>query len=382
MTLVANSSSSAGWLQVLTTLANFRGDAKCVLHWRYSPKAIFIVVTLLVLVACGDTSKRVVLRGSTMGTTWSLIYVAPPKEATVPAIAPEQLQVLLDAELVAINQALSTYLPNSEISRLNNAAGDISRGLSPSFATVLTTALEVSTLTGGAYDVTVGPLVELWGFGSSDFDGQVPMPEAIAAAQGRVGYQHLRWNPEAARLSRPSAMRVDLSSIAKGYAVDRLYEIVREQGVEHALIEIGGELRALGERPEGGPWRLAVESPDPAQGRFIEALAVADIAVATSGDYRNYFELGGRRYSHLVDPRSGYPVSHELVSVTVVHEQCMVADAFATALIVLGLEEAQRIAEQQRLAVHFVSRSEGGLEVHYSDAFSAFRQRSVNDPEA
>ncbi|MFK8041487.1 FAD:protein FMN transferase, partial [Congregibacter sp.] len=180
----------------------------------------------------------------------------------------------------------------------------------------------------------------------------------------------------ASTLSRPAGVAVDLSSIAKGYAVDQLHELLRLQGIANNLVEIGGELRASGERPEGGPWRLAVESPDPSKSRFIEALSVSNAAVATSGDYRNYFEYEGRRYSHLVDPRTGYPVAHELVSVTVIDRHCMVADAWATALLVLGLDEAIELAESEGLAAHFVSRGADGLEVHYTEPFDAYRQNT------
>lgn len=331
---------------------------------------------LFLLAACGGEAPRQVLRGSTMGTTWSVVY------APNGSLSAEALQTLLEDELGTINNALSTYMPDSEISQLN--ANDSAKPivLSEPFAQVLGTALRIGALTEGAYDVTVGPLVELWGFGRADFRGAVPPRAAIERALGQVGAHRLSWEPAARQILQPVGYSLDLSSIAKGYAVDRLSALLLQQGLRHTLVEIGGELRARGGRPEGGPWRLAIESPDPAGQRFLEALTLGDGAVATSGDYRNFFELDGQRYSHLVDPRSGYPVTHDLVSVTVVHDSCMSADAWATALIVLGLERAMVLAEAQGLAAYLVSRSSDGLEVHYTQRFSGYRQSASTAKES
>ncbi|MEM1191112.1 MAG: FAD:protein FMN transferase [Pseudomonadota bacterium] len=326
-----------------------------------------LVVLVAPLGGCERSPERVVLRGATMGTTWSVTYGGDA------GLSPDAARSLIEEELVVLNDVLSTYLPDSEISRLNAMAGDADVQLSERFADVLDDALAWSQATGGAYDVTVGPLVELWGFGAAEFTGVVPQTDAIEAARSLVGAQRLIWDRNTRRLQRPAGIRIDLSSIAKGYAVDRLSGLLAEQGVSSSLVEIGGELRARGERPEGGAWRLAVESPDPGESRFIDALSVVNASVATSGDYRNFFEVEGRRYSHLVDPRTGFPVNHELVSVTVVHEKCMVADALATALIVMGLDGALALAEERDLAAHFVTRDDEGLAVHYTDAFRLYR---------
>jgi len=326
----------------------------------------------MTLAGCDRASDRVVLRGATMGTTWSVIYRADP------ALEPQRLKAQIETELRALNAALSTYIPDSEISRLNAAPGDFEGRLSERFAAVLDAALETSRLTGGAYDVTVGPLVDLWGFGADEFTGAVPAPEAIVEARRAVGAGRLAWEASSRTLRRPAGVRIDLSSIAKGYAVDRLAGLLAGHGVVDSLVEIGGELRASGQRPEGGPWRLAVESPDPAERRFVEALALNDAAVATSGDYRNYFEVDGRRYSHLVDPRTGYPVSHEVVSVTVIDASCMTADALATALIVMGLDDGLALARARGIAAHFVTRGTDGLAVHYTDEFDVYRQATAD----
>jgi thiamine biosynthesis lipoprotein len=309
-----------------------------------------------------------------MGTTWSVVYADPGM------VDAGRLQALIEADLEAVNASMSTYIPDSEISRFNGLSatgqGQVETQLSADMATVLETALAVGAQTEGAYDVTVGPLVELWGFGSGPERGALPDESAIAAARDRVGAAALVLDRATRRLTAPAGMQLDLSSVAKGYAVDRLVTLLQEAGVVHMLVEIGGELRAVGERPGGGPWRLAVESPRPTGERFIEALVVRDAAVATSGDYRNYFEIDGRRYSHLVDPRTGFPVDHDLVSVTVIHPQCMVADAWATALTVLGREEALRVAALQGLAVLLVARNGDELALDYTPQFTAYLQRA------
>ena len=335
---------------------------------RFGVRWLGLLLSALLLAACEGAPERVVLRGGTMGTTWSVVYRNAQDQD------PAALEAAIERELEAVNQALSTYIADSEISLVNAAEGPLRQELSERFAAVLDAALSVGDMTAGAYDITVGPLVELWGFGARDFSGSVPSDEALEAALAAVGAARLAWDAETGVLEKPQGMRIDLSSIAKGYAVDRLSELLMARGITDSLVEIGGELRARGQRPEGGPWRLAVESPDPAQSRFVDALAISDAAVATSGDYRNYFEVDGRRYSHLVDPRTGFPVDHELVSVTVVHRDCMIADALATALIVMGLEAAQTLADAEGLAAHFVTRDGEGLAVHYTPEFEQYRQ--------
>lgn len=310
-----------------------------------------------------------------MGTTWSIIYAEP---ASPFDLNPQELQVLIEKELLVINQALSTYISDSEISSINaDETSNAGVVVSPMFAKVFEEALAVSDLTDGAYDVTVGPLIDLWGFGVRAKAPSPPTRAQIDTARTNVGIHRISWDLEASVLSKPPGMGIDLSSIAKGYAVDQLSRLVNAQGITSSLVEIGGELRAAGERPEGGPWRLAVESPDPSQLRFIEALSVGDASVATSGDYRNFFEFEGKRYSHLVDPRTGYPVAHDLVSVTVIDTQCMRADALATALLVLGLEAAMSLAESRDIAAHFVSRDGDQLKVQYTQAFEPYRQSTA-----
>lgn len=299
-----------------------------------------------------------------MGTTWHVTYAG--------AAGPDAIQKAVEAELESVNASMSTYRPGSEISRINNSYSvDEPVVLSPGFSEVLQAALDVGARSGGAYDVTVGPLVDLWGFGAgSDDDWGVPSSRQVEAALARVGQSALEWDAARGALVRRSPVHLDFSSIAKGYGVDRVAEVLESAGVVDYLVEVGGEMRVSGVSPRGDAWRIAIESPMAGQRGVAEALELTDIAIATSGDYRNYVEVGGQRYSHTLDPRTGYPVTHNLVSVTVLHERCMMADAWATALGVVGLEEALRLATEHDLAVYLITRDGDDLKSQSSPAFA------------
>jgi len=299
-----------------------------------------------------------------MGTTWHVTYTA---EAGADA-----LKTAIEAALESVNESMSTYRADSEISRVNASDPGKPVILSDAFAEVLVAALDVGARSEGAYDVTVAPLVDLWGFGAgSPADWSSPSPEQVRAVLGRVGQSALAWHPEQGTLIRHAPVSLDFSSIAKGYGVDRVAGVLEDAGVVNYLVEVGGEMRVSGTSPRGDAWRIAVEQPLAGQRGIARALAVTDIAVATSGDYRNYVEVDGTRYSHTLDPRTGYPVTHDLVSVTVLHESCMMADAWATALIVAGPEDALRLAKVNDLAVYMMTRSGDSLDIQMSPAFSA-----------
>jgi thiamine biosynthesis lipoprotein len=223
--------------------------------------------------------------------------------------------------------------------------------------------LNLSEVTGGAYDVTVSALSELWGFGPEG-PTRFPTPLAITDAMHAVGVEQLSWQPEIRLLAKEvPGLALDFSSLAKGYAVDLGADALDEAGIVHYMLEIGGEVRVRGLSPRGDAWRIAVESPlAETRGGVQAALAVTDVGIATSGDYRNFFEHEGRRYSHLINPLTGYPIQHDLVSVTVVHGSAMMADAWATALTVMGSTQALAVAEQRDLAVYLLRRSGNELE--------------------
>jgi thiamine biosynthesis lipoprotein len=277
----------------------------------------------------------------------------------------------ISAELASVNERMSTYQADSELSRFNVAETTDWFPVSAELVRLTDTALAVSTLTNGAFDVTVGPLVNLWGFGPEVKADQLPSQAEIDAARARVGWDllHTRVEPPALRKDRTD-LYVDLSAIAKGYGVDRMAAVLEDVGITDYLVEIGGELRGRGRNAEGEPWRIAIERPDAGRRAVLRVVALTDRAMATSGDYRNFFELNGKRYSHTIDPATGRPVDHQLASVTVLAERCAEADAWATALLVLGPARGMTVANERGLIALFVERFGDELRVTESTAFA------------
>lgn len=339
----------------------------------HSREWLFCLLLLFGPAGCGVGEPETVrLNGPTMGTTWSLVYVPAAQQPV-----PEEVRTGVQAVLDAIDATMSTYREDSELSRLNRATPGSWFQLSGELMQVLMTAIQVGTQSGGAYDVTVGPLVDLWGFGPGAPVVQPPKPEEIQARLAQVGQQHLRFNLHGGSVMKQRKLAVDLSSLAKGYAVDRAARWLGENGVQRFLLEVGGEMKLSGHSGRGDQWRVAIEQPD-AGGRAVAAtLQASDVAVATSGDYRNFFDYQGKRYSHTIDPRSGWPVAHDLVSVTVVHPSAMLADAWATALSVLGRERAAAVATEQDLAVYFIYRSQDGFTHSHTAPMAAYLPSST-----
>jgi len=300
-----------------------------------------------------------------MGTVDSGRLSSLPPDHTLTEIAG-----LVDAELVSVNDAMSTYDPESEISLFNAQQGTDWVPVSSALIEVVDEAQRIAVLTGGAFDVTAGPLVDIWGFGPARGKGNAPEAAAIETVRKRVGYAQLeaRAEPPALRKTRGD-LAMDLSAIAKGYGVDRVAARLQRLGVDAYLVEIGGEVRTRGRRPDGRAWQVAVERPDRGGRAVRQVLPLTGGALATSGDYRNFFSAAGRRYGHIIDPRSGRPVQHELASVTVLADDCMTADAWATALSVLGPEPGLTLAREQGLAALFVLREGDRLRDRASPAF-------------
>ena len=292
-----------------------------------------------------------------MGTMYRVKMAQLPR-----GISQNQIHDKIKTKLAHLNALMSTYSPDSEVSRFNRLTGDGWFNVAPETVRVVAKALEISRRTSGAFDVTVGPLVELWGFGPSPADRMVPSEENIEKRRAFTGYKFLqaRNSPPAIRkLNRH--IRIDLSAIAKGFAVDQVASLLEEAGIEDYMIEIGGEVRTRGTRPNGQPWTIGVQLPLTDAGTLQQTLPLGDRAMATSGDYRNFFEQDGKRYSHLIDPRTGRPVTHHLASVSVVAETCMEADAWATALMVLGPDAGLQFATDHNLAALFQVRNRDGF---------------------
>ena len=310
------------------------------------------------LVACSEAPPQVVeLAGQTMGTSYS-IKLTPAPDATVRAALQRQVEQRLDE----INAQMSTYRPDSDISRFNRTPDTDWQPQPGSIVALVEQAGEISRISEGRYDITVGPLVNLWGFGNRGGRRTAPTQEEISSALQRVGYRrlHTRLDPPALRKD-VAGLEIDLSSIAKGWAVDQLAELVEATGIGNFLVEIGGEVRAQGEKSPGNPWRIAIEQPSYDSRVVQRVIELRNTAMATSGHYRNFFIDGDQLYSHTINPETGQTIRHRLASVTVLAEDCATADAWATALMALGEKRAARLADSLGLKALFILRAGDGL---------------------
>lgn len=322
-----------------------------------------IAISMVMLASCSDDSRPVVhLQGQTMGTTYNVKYIAADGKAV------EGLQSQIDARLVDVNKMMSTYDPTSELSRFNQYRYTDNFPVSGDTLLVVNEALRLAKLSGGVLDVTVGPLVNLWGFGPTKRPEKAPSEGDINDIRDYVGFEKLVTTPSGLKKRHPM-LYVDLSTIAKGFGVDEVAEILEQYNIENYLVEIGGEMRVKGLRGDGSEWLIAIEKPVTTERSIQKVVSIGTNAVATSGDYRNYYEEDGKRYSHLIDPTTGYPISHNLVSVTVVHPSSMTADGLATAFNVMGWEQAIEIAERENLAVFLIRRTEDSFEEYASPEF-------------
>ncbi|WP_413935657.1 FAD:protein FMN transferase [Nitrospira sp. BLG_1] len=344
------------------------------------PRAL---VALIVLLAAGTgfsllrsepPPAELHMSGHTMGTTYNVKYRPTPNTPTV-----KNLQIEVDTLLAEINHTMSTYDPESELSRFNRLQTTEWVPASASLRDVLKAAIEIGAQSDGAFDITVGPLVNLWGFGPDVHPDRIPPESDIAAARARSGLDKIALSDSQPAIRKHrSDVFLDLSGIAKGYGVDRVAELMTAHGIEHYMVEIGGEIRVRGLKEQDTPWRIAIEKPLSSERSVHTMLALSDIALATSGNYRNFFEIAGRRYSHTIDPNTGWPIDNHLVSVTVLAETSMRADGWATAFQVLGPERGMAIAEQLNLPVLFVIERDGQFEERVCCAFQQYRKQELS----
>lgn len=314
---------------------------------------VFLAVAASVAGASPSSAR---IGGDTMGTHYQVNITAPQQSVSA-------LQAGIQARLDEIDAAMSTWRADSELSRFNALPVTDWVPVSPGLHVVLQTAVAISAITDGAFDVTVGPVVNLWGFGPDRRPSTPPAADALAAARARVGFRMLQLatDPPRVRKSRPDVY-VDLSAIAKGYAVDRVAEWLLATGHRDFLVEVGGEIRSRGRRADGAPWQVGVARPEADVADLASVIALGDSALATSGDYRQYFEFDGRRYSHEIDPATGRPITHALASVTVLDAACMRADALATGLLVLGPDRGPALARRLGISALFLVHRKQGFE--------------------
>ncbi|AHG76203.1 Thiamine biosynthesis lipoprotein ApbE [Mannheimia varigena USDA-ARS-USMARC-1296] len=331
----------------------------------------------LFLNACEKAPEQITLQGKTMGTTYTVKYI---DNGEVKNLAnPEKVKSELDRLLVEVNNQMSTYQQDSEISRFNqlkeaNQAVEISQD----FAKVVQEAIRLNKITEGALDVTVGPLVNLWGFGPDKRLNKVPSDEQIKERSSYVGIDKISLKMEGKPILTKTMpnLYLDLSSIAKGFGVDKLAEHLEKIGVSNYLVEIGGELRGKGKNLQGLDWRIAIEQPIMKQAQSVQiTVPLHNLGMATSGNYRNYFEdENGNRLSHIIDPQKLSPVSHNLASITVLAPTTMTADGLSTGLFVLGAEKALALAEREKLAIFLIVKSGDKFETQMSSEFKKLTQ--------
>ncbi len=337
--------------------------------FRIDPRRLVMLLVIMAAAALPATTalsplplsaqegEKLTARGTTMGVvSWSVIAYG---DTTMQ----QRLQQEVAAELDAVNLRMSTYLEDSEVTRFNRSDSTDWFEVSPETARVVHRALEISQLSEGAFDITVQPLVSLWSF-SKDKPAsfQPPAADTISQALQSVGYQKLgvRKQPPAIRKSLPT-LQIDLSAIAKGYAVDQVARRLQALGLENFLIEVGGEVRASGEKPDQIAWKVGIEEPASEARIPYRRFELFHKSLASSGDYRNFFEYQGQRYSHTIDPRTGFPVKHDVTSASVIATDCMTADALATAIMVLGRNGGMELAERAGVQVLILERGEAGL---------------------
>jgi thiamine biosynthesis lipoprotein len=323
--------------------------------------AAFAVLASLLLVGCGERIEE--FGGPTMGSHYSLKYVAGEG---LPA--PADIKAEVETLLAQVDQQMSTWRSDSELSAFNRLPAGSCRVMPEAVLELVRAGEQLSRDSDGAFDLTVSPLLQLWGFGPQSRGERMPTSDEIAAARVNVGHQYLRI--EGGQLCKDVALQLDLGSIAAGYSVDLIAARLAELGVHSYLLDVTGEVKAGGLKPDGSPWRIAIEVPRDDLREASQIVELDGLSISTSGDYRNYFEKDGRRYSHTLDPQTGAPITHRLASVSVVDASAQRADGLSTLLMVLGPERGEAFAERAGIAALFISHSGDGFVSHASTHFT------------
>ncbi len=329
--------------------------------WRVRGLSLAVVL-LMSLVGCGDGDRLERFGGPTMGSRYSIQYVHRTGDPF-----PQQVQPEVEAILAEVDQQMSTYRSDSLVERFNRLPANSCQSMPEAVLQLVRFGEQLSNDSGGAYDLTVEPLMDLWGFGPQSRVERVPDARELERARERVGYRHLYI--EENRLCKNTAAEVDFNSIAAGYTVDRISERLQRLGLKDFLVEVTGELKALGRKADGSPWRIGLEGPQDDQQVAERVIDLDGYGMSTSGDYRNYFEQDGRRYSHTFDAVTGAPVQHELAAVTVVDRSALRADGLSTLLLILGPDKGWDYAEDHKIAAFFMIRNAKGFIIRSNSAF-------------
>jgi len=331
---------------------------------KYSYIFLFLLVVTLVS-GCESSNSEIIYSGSVMGTTYEVKIISSKR------ITPA-MNKLIDTKLQNINKIFTTYDKSSELMILNESPINIPQIVSSDMMSVLAVAQDVYKKTNGSFDPTVASLVNLWGFGPQLSAQQIPNDQEIVSLLNLIGLNKLLIDKEKNLVTRLTDIKIDLSAIAKGYAVDCIARLLDGYKIENYLVEVGGELRMKGNNANGTNWIIAIERPYFIQTGAQEVIQITNSGLATSGDYRNFFEKDGSRYSHMIDPRSGYPIKHNLVSATVIAKSTTEADAFSTAMMVLGPQQAIKVAKENNLAVYLIIKNGENFDTIFSKEFNQY----------
>ena len=329
-----------------------------------------LLMSIAATAGCSFKDKPQVweIAGGVFGTEYHVRVVMPDDKSRL-----QSLSKGLQQTLNAVDHVMSTYKPDSELSRFNRAPVNQWVPVSDGLYDVVSEAQQISRMSHGKFDITVGPLVNLWGFGPDKRPDKVPSASDLAAAFKRVGYQKLELRDKPPALRKTADIYVDLSAIAKGYGVDQAADYLKAQGLKNYLVEIGGEVATAGHKPDGSAWHLAIEEPVSGAQAVNRVVALSGKAMATSGDYRNFFMENGIRYSHTIDPATGRPIQHNLASVSVIAKDCMTADGLATMFDVMGEEQGYQFAIEHQMPVYMIQREkDGSFQSRYTPSFSGY----------
>lgn len=330
--------------------------------------AIWCAVMLTILPGCSvsEGPKIEAVTGLSMGTSYTVKWVNQE------GLSRDEIAKGVAAELLRVEASMSTYMDSSDLSGFNGASVNQWHSVPAEMASLVAKSLAISQQTRGAFDITVGPLVDLWGFGPDPIPQHIPSQSALDALRPVINYQHLRVQQSPPALLKQANSAIDLSAIAKGYGVDVIALWLEAHDVNNYLVEVGGELRALGLKPDGSPWRIAIETPSVDARQIYQVVKVSNISVATSGNYRNYYEQDGVRYAHTLDPKTLRPVTHNLASVTVLDASAARADALATALMVMGGEQGLTWATRHKVPAYFIMKQSNGFVAQFTAGFTAY----------